>query len=198
MKIELLIATFNPGKVREIKHLLDVEPTDITLHSLSDFDIKEKSRETGKTFLENAEQKSLFYSKKVKDIFVVAEDSGLEVNALNGEPGIFSSRYAGDHSTDEQNIKKLLKKLENTSERSARFVSVVSVSQNGKLIKSFTGEVHGEILKKKRGSQGFGYDPVFYYPPLKKTFAQLSTEQKNTISHRSKSINKLKKFLLNL
>ena len=195
MEVELLIGTKNRGKVREIKNLLEEEQLKIICHSLVDYNITVHPEETGKTFQENARIKSVFYSSLIRDTFVIGEDSGLEVKVLNGEPGIFSSRYAGKESNDSQNINKLLGNMENINDREAKFVSVISVAKNGDEIQSFKGEVEGEIIHEKRGKKGFGYDPIFLYPPLKKTFAQLTLEQKNRISHRAKSINQLKNFL---
>ena len=194
--LNLLAATTNKGKIREIEQLFKGSSPGIRLYSLLDFNIDIDCPETGETFLENAEEKSLFYSRIKADIYTAADDSGLAVEALGGKPGVRSARYAGQPKDDEKNIEKLLLELKNIQNRKAKFVTVVTLSQNGKIIKSFTGEVEGVILKEKRGTGGFGYDPVFYYPPLQKTFAELTTEEKNKISHRAIAFKKLKDFLL--
>ncbi len=194
--LDLLAATTNKGKIREIERLFKGGSLDIRLYSLSDFNIDIDCPETGETFLENAVEKSLFYSRMARDMYTIADDSGLAVGALGGKPGVRSARYAGQPKDDEKNIEKLLLELKEIENRKAKFVTVVTLSQNGKAIKSFTGEVEGIILKEKRGTGGFGYDPVFYYPPLQKTFAELTTEEKNKISHRANAFKKLKDFLL--
>jgi XTP/dITP diphosphohydrolase len=193
--IELLAATKNRGKLREIKKLFIGGSIRVKLYFLPDFNITVDCLETGKTFIENAVQKSLFYGKLVHDMYTVGDDSGLVVEALNGGPGIYSSRYSGPGATDEKNIVKLLEQLQGIENRKAKFVTAVCLSKNGQVIQTFTGEVEGIIIDERRGSGGFGYDPVFYYPPLKKTFAQLNTEEKNQISHRARAFQKLKEFL---
>ncbi len=194
--MELLVATTNRGKIREIQKLLKEDLPAITLYSLDDLNIKKESPETGESFLENAAAKAAFYSSLVKDIPTIADDSGLVVASLDGAPGIHSARYAGSDADDEKNIEKLLKKLSGIKDRRAKFVCTAALAKNGQLIETFTGQVKGIILHETRGSGGFGYDPLFFYPPLKKTFAQLSTAQKNRISHRAKALQQLKDFLI--
>jgi len=196
-ELTLLIATFNQGKIREIHRILTQSDNhlQLTLLSLADMKITVESPENGRSFLENAAEKSVFYSKLAPNLYTMAEDSGLSVTALNGEPGIYSARYAGPGATDDNNIDKLLHNLENHSDRRARFVTAISLSLDGRLLKSFIGEVEGEIIDHRIGNSGFGYDPIFYYPPLQKTFAQLTTDQKNTVSHRSKALEKLRLYL---
>lgn len=196
--IELLVATKNRGKLKEIEKLFSSSSIRVKLYFLPDFNITVDCPETGETFIENATQKSLFYGKLVPDIYTVGDDSGLAVEALNGEPGIYSSRYSGPGATDEKNIVKLLEQLKNINNRKAKFVTAVCLSKNGQVIQTFTGEVEGIIIDEKRGSGGFGYDPVFYYPPLRKTFAELTTGEKNRISHRASAFQKLKEFLESL
>jgi XTP/dITP diphosphohydrolase len=116
--------------------------------------------------------------------------------ALENRPGVFSARYAGAGASDDERIAKLLNELQDIPDRRARFVSVVCISCAGHLLKSFTGIVRGEILREKRGSQGFGYDPLFYYPPLGKTFAELSLQEKNRISHRARALHQVREFIL--
>lgn len=194
--IELLIATTNKNKVREIEKIFENDLIEFRLYTLDQKRLKFPAPENGKTFLENAASKSVFYSKFEPELLVVAEDSGLEVESLNNEPGVYSARYAGDNANDEENISKLLKNLNGIENRKARFVSVVSLSKDSRLIKSFIGEVEGIITHEKIGENGFGYDPVFYYPQYNMTFAQISLEQKNKISHRRKVFEKLKNYLM--
>ena len=196
--IELLAATKNKGKLREIEKLFTGGSIRVKLYFLPDFNITVDCRETGETFIENASIKSLFYGKFVPDIYTVGDDSGLAVESLNGAPGIYSARYSGPGATDEKNIIKLLEQLKGIQNRKAKFVTAVCLSKNGQVIQTFTGEVEGIIIDEKRGTGGFGYDPVFYYPPLKKTFAELSTDEKNQISHRARAFRKLRAFLESL
>ncbi len=195
--IKALIATKNKGKFKEINKILRNSKVKIKLYSLSDMKITDTCAEDGETFQENANQKSIFYSRFIKDTLCVGDDSGLVVESLNGEPGVHSARYAGNDSNDEKNIKKLLKELKNINNRKAKFVTVLSISKNGKLIKSFQGEVEGLILRERRGNNGFGYDPLFFYPPLNKTFAELTTDQKNDISHRAIALKKMRDYIQN-
>ena len=176
---DLMAATRNRGKLREIEKLFIGGSIRVKLYFLPDFNITVDCLETGKTFIENATQKSLFYGKLVPDIYTVGDDSGLVVEALNGGPGIYSSRYSGPGATDEKNIVKLLEQLQGIENRKAKFVTAVCLSKNGQVIQTFTGEVEGIIIDEKRGNGGFGYDPVFYYPPLRKTFAELTMEEKS-------------------
>lgn len=196
--IELLIATTNQGKLKEIEKLFTDSSVPIKLYFLPDFNIAADCPETGKTFEKNAAIKSLFYGKMAPEVYTVGDDSGLMVEALNGAPGVYSARYSGPGANDDRNTAKLLKELENASNRKAKFVTALCLSKNGRRIATFRGEAGGIIIDKKRGTYGFGYDPVFYCPPLKKTFAQLPAELKNRISHRAKAFQKLKEFLENL
>lgn len=196
--IKLLIATTNPGKLREIRSLLQEDNPLFELLSLADLGIDTPYPETGKTFEDNAEGKSIFYSRLAPDILTVGEDSGLTVDALGGRPGIHSARYAGPDADNERNIEKLLKEMRPHVDRRAAFVTVLTLSKNVCLIKSFRGTVEGILQKEKKGSRGFGYDPVFYYPRLEKTFAEMTAEEKNRISHRSQAFKLLKKYLINL
>ena len=198
---EILIATTNLGKVREIEPMLK-DLGFLEIKTLKDFSPIPPPEEKGNTFLENALEKASYYAKRF-NILTLSEDSGLEVEALSGAPGIHSSRFAGDKATDEENIKKLLKLLEGVpfEKRKARFVcAIVVYHPSGKWI-SAEGEWQGYIAEEPRGTQGFGYDPVFLVPEynLEKTAAELSKEEKNRISHRAKAIRaiipKLKEFL---
>ncbi len=207
MELKLLAATKNNGKIKEIHRLFAESFLPIKVYSLADFNIDCDAPETGETFLENSREKSLFYSRMVKDVYTAADDSGLAVKALEGRPGVHSARYAsgagaesGQPKDDEKNIDKLLQELKDVAveNRGAKFVTVITLSRNGCVMESFFGEVKGIILTEKRGKGGFGYDPLFFYPPLQKTFGELSTEEKNKISHRARAFQKLKEYLSSL
>ena len=152
--------------------------------------------EKGHTFLDNALGKSLFYGQKWKDM-ILGEDSGLAIDYLDGAPGIFSARFSGPGATDEKNILKVLGLLEDVAKknRQAKFVSCMVLSLQGKVLTQIQEEVQGFITFEKEGRYGFGYDPIFYYPPLQKTFAELPPEEKNEISHRGRALKRLKDYL---
>jgi XTP/dITP diphosphohydrolase len=190
----LLLATRNPGKKRELQSLLEEKKLSLRLLSLDEAGVLADAMESGTTFLENARLKADFYSR-LTGLDTVGDDSGLEVMALENRPGIFSARYAGAGAGDDARIGKLLAEMKGISDRRARFVSAVCLSHAGRPLKSFTGMVRGEILNEKKGEHGFGYDPLFFYPPLGKTFAELSLEEKNRISHRARALEQLKKFI---
>lgn len=193
-KIKLLVATSNPGKLKEIRWGLAGLP--IKVLSLKEEAITVRYSEKGKTFKENARAKSLFYSQ-FTNYLTLAEDSGLEVEALKGAPGILSARFAGPKANDEKNIAKLLAQLKNVpgAQRKARFVCCLCLARQGKILKCFQGEVQGWITEEKRGSHGFGYDPIFFYRPFNRTFAELPPKKKNLVSHRGRALRKLRYFL---
>ena len=193
-KKKLLLATTNPGKIKELKsHLTGLS---YQILSLRDLDLNMVYPETGHTFIENARGKGLFYSQYCEGL-TLAEDSGLVIDHLDGAPGVFSSRFAGPEATDEENIQKALFLLEGQpwEKRNARFVSCMVLCEKGTIIKEIEENVEGIITTKKRGNDGFGYDPIFYYPPLNKTFAELLPEEKNAMSHRGRALNRLSSFL---
>ncbi len=196
-KSKLLLATFNRGKYREIKEIL--QNISFELICLDDLNLKDDYKERGCSFLEIAINKAVYWSKITK-LLTLGEDSGLEVEALSGAPGIYSARYAGKSKDSEENIKKLLKEMDGISEnkRKAFFKCAVVISNGDNVIFETVEEVKGLILTEKRGRGGFGYDPVFFYPPLGKTFAELSIEEKNKVSHRGKALRKAREFLLKL
>jgi XTP/dITP diphosphohydrolase len=173
-----------------------LEETPLQIRSLADLPPIQTCPETGETFLENARSKSLYYSQNWEGL-TLAEDSGLVVDCLQGAPGVHSARFSGPKATDARNIKKLLRLLEGIAyeNRQARFVSTMVVSLAGRVLTEIEEQVSGVIASEPRGSQGFGYDPVFFYPPLQKTFAQLDPQEKNRISHRGRALEKLKLFL---
>jgi XTP/dITP diphosphohydrolase len=190
----LLLATRNPGKQREIQNLLQKIQPPLRLISLTEAGVPADIDESGTTFLENARLKSDFYSR-LTGLDTLGDDSGLEVMALENRPGVLSARYAGAGASDDERIAKLLSELLDSQDRRARFVTAVCLSRAGQPIKSFTGLVRGEILREKKGSHGFGYDPLFYYPPLGKTFAELNLEEKNLVSHRALALRQVRRFI---
>jgi XTP/dITP diphosphohydrolase len=191
----LLLATTNQGKIRELKVRLQGLP--LRIYSLRELTVPHVFPERGQTFLENARGKSLFYSRYGKGL-TLAEDSGLEVVYLQGAPGVYSARFAGSDATDEANLQKILRLMNGIppEKRQARFVSCMVLSHKGQIIKEIQEFVVGRIAAQKKGRNGFGYDPIFFYPPLGKTFAELSAAKKNTVSHRGRALEKLHTFLL--
>lgn len=191
---ELVVATTNKKKKKELVTLL--KDLNVKILTLDDFKGAPSIREDKKTFKENAVKKAVEISRFTGKM-TLAEDSGLEVRALGGRPGVRSARFAGPAKSDRANIAKLLRLLEGTpfSERKARFVCFAAVADRGKLIKTVSGSVNGVIAGKPKGAFGFGYDPVFYYPPFKKNFAELDPSLKNKISHRYRALRKAKKIL---
>lgn len=192
---DLVIATNNPDKKRELKKLL--RGLGIKVLSLDRFPGCPKVRETGSSFRENAIRKAMVVSKFTKKL-ALADDSGLETDALNGRPGVFSSRFAGKHATYAQNNRKLLKalKAKKDKQRGARFRCVIAVCNYPILIGVIEGEIQGRIAQVSKGRYGFGYDPIFIVPRYKKTFAQLGPKIKNRISHRAQALKKAKRLLL--
>ncbi len=190
----LLLATTNPGKIEEFKIHLKNLP--LHIFSLQKLHLSCHFPETGQTFLENARGKSLFYSRYWNDL-TLAEDSGLEIEYLQGAPGVYSSRFAGETASDEDNILKVLSLMDKSppEARKARFVSCIVLSRKGQIIKEIQEEALGFITAQKKGQGGFGYDPIFHYPPLGKTFAELSPVEKNAVSHRGRALEKLSTFL---
>ncbi|MEL0538222.1 XTP/dITP diphosphatase [Staphylococcus debuckii] len=187
---DLVIATGNKGKINDFK-LIFPEYNVIGIGELIEgFDVEE----TGSTFEENAKLKSEAAAQALGKR-IIADDSGLAVNALNGEPGIYSARYAGTDKDDEANIVKLLNNLGENDNRQAQFVCVISMSAPNEETMTFRGTVDGEITHAKEGGNGFGYDPIFYVPEKGKTMAQLSAEEKGEISHRRRAIDKLRNYL---
>ncbi len=177
-------ATTNPGKLREFQLAAAGHCLTEVLPGLKDI---EPCEETGTTFEANAVQKALYYSLHAPGpVFV--DDSGLVVDAINGEPGVYSARYSGSNATDASNNALVLERMLGVSNRAARFVCVVAIAKNGKLLRTFEGTVEGELLESPQGDGGFGYDPLFYYPPYGCTLADVTGEQKLTVSHRGKAL----------
>jgi XTP/dITP diphosphohydrolase len=203
-KMDLLLATRNAHKTREFTQILGDE---FHVYDLSTARNIPEIKETGRTFTENAILKALAVaqepvlgeSRMDRQVLVVADDSGLEVDALDGAPGIYSARYAGDKATDKDNVDKLLSELARRNvpshERSARFRCVLALARTGKVLGTFEGLAEGVIVDIARGADGFGYDPIFLPEGFDKTFAELPTEMKNRISHRAKAIASLRDYL---
>lgn len=190
--MKLLLASRNPHKTREFRELLKKE---FLIDDLNSFPQIKVAEETGATFAENATLKAVSVSEH-RNSFTIADDSGLEVDALGDAPGIYSARYAGEKATDHENVEKLLKDLRaENKERSARFRCVIALATNGKLLGTFEGAVEGVIVDRPRGTNGFGYDPVFQPNGFEQTFAEMAAELKNEISHRAKAIAVLRETL---
>jgi XTP/dITP diphosphohydrolase len=191
--MKLCLATNNAHKVEELQALLGES---FQLQTLNDIGCFDDIPETADTFEGNSLQKA-FYIWERFQLNCIADDSGLEVDALNGEPGIFSARYAGTHGNHENNMQKLLKNLEGIDNRSAQFRCVITLIISG-IAHHFEGIIRGKIIHQKRGSQGFGYDPLFVPDGYNRTFAEMSIEEKNPISHRGLAVAKMITFLSSL
>ena len=192
--MKIVFASGNEGKVREIREML--EGMGIELVSLSNYAGVPEIVEDGKSFLENALKKAKIVSEFTGET-VLADDSGLQVEVLGGEPGIYSSRYAGEKATDEENNTKLLTRLKNIprEKRTAFFICVLVLYRRDGSYDYFEGKWNGQIIDERRGNNGFGYDPIFFVPELKKTAAELPSEIKNKVSHRVQAFAQLKKAI---
>ncbi|WML45582.1 XTP/dITP diphosphatase [Neobacillus sp. PS3-40] len=191
---EVIIATKNPGKAREFDHIFATRG--IVVRTLLDYPEIVDIEETGQTFEENAILKAEAISKKLNKI-VIGDDSGLIVDALDGRPGIYSARYAGEKKSDKANIEKVLIELNNIpiDKRTARFYCALAVASPGKKTITVSGTCEGRILDEQKGTNGFGYDPVFYVVEKELTMAELSSDEKNKISHRANALKKLDAIL---
>ncbi|MBN2060306.1 MAG: XTP/dITP diphosphatase [Deltaproteobacteria bacterium] len=185
----LVLATRNKGKLLELKKLLSSYP--VHIKSLDDFGPIPEVLEDGKDFEENAYKKAHF-TAKVLGLPAIADDSGLVVPALGGEPGVRSARYAGENADDVENNLKLVRAMAGKEDRDAYFQTVIAIAVPWGPALIYEGRCDGRITLKPEGANGFGYDPVFYYPPLKKTFAQMSLEEKNGVSHRGMAMSEMK------
>jgi XTP/dITP diphosphohydrolase len=193
-EIEVVIATRNSGKFREIQAILS--PLGLKILSLRDFPDTPEIIEDGQTFEENAVKKAAAVARQTGRT-AIADDSGLAVDALQGRPGVFSSRYAGEGATDAERYRKLLREMAGIprGERGAIFICAMAVASPQGKVEVVTGECRGEIAFAPKGSRGFGYDPVFYLPERGKAMAELEPEVKNRISHRARALEKLKQLL---
>ena len=185
----LIIATRNPGKTSEIRDILKNHPVDI--RNLNDFGPIPEAVEDGATFEENAYKKASF-AARILGFPALADDSGLSVAALNGKPGIHSARFGGPDADDDARCRLLLEKMKNETDRRAVFECVISIALPTGQALTYEGRCEGIITEKPAGKNGFGYDPVFYYPPLGKTFAQIPPDEKNRVSHRGRALGELK------
>lgn len=192
--MKILIATKNIGKVKEFQSMFEDLGHEIL--SLTDIEGSPDVEETGTTFEENAILKAETISHQM-NIPVIADDSGLEIDALEGKPGVYSARYAGLQKSDEDNMSKVLAELQDVpdTQRSARFVCALAFAMPNKKTIVVKGECEGKILREKRGSEGFGYDPIFYVPHLDRSMAELAKEEKNKISHRAVALKELKSLI---
>jgi XTP/dITP diphosphohydrolase len=186
----LYLATQNKHKVEELTALLQDH---FIIRDLSTLPITEEIPETGSTLVENSLQKARYIADRFH-VSCLADDSGLEVEALNGSPGVYSARYAGEPKDDQANLNLLLQNLVGVENRKARFVTVLTYAVNGEY-HSFEGEIQGTIVHAPRGTQGFGYDPIFQPENESRTFAEMSLEEKNKIAHRARALEKFKIFL---
>ena len=194
--LRLFVASSNPGKLREYRALAQPAGASVDLAFIPNFDSLPVFEEIWPTFAENAAGKALHYSRFSPGI-VIVDDSGLVVPALAGAPGVHSARYAGPDASDADRIRKLLGEMRGKEgeERRARFVCVVAAAESGKVRGLFSASAEGILLEEPRGEDGFGYDPIFFFPALGKTYAEISREEKNLHSHRGKAFHKTLEFL---
>ena len=193
--MDILIASHNQGKILEIKKYF--EHFSINFFDLKSLGIHESVSEPFDTFQQNSFHKADYYSS-ISGMLVLADDSGLEVECLNGKPGVLSARYGGEHLSDHERNSFLLDEISDFNNVKAKFKCVLTLCKNKEWVSSFEGECTGSIISKARGSNGFGYDPIFFLEKYAKTMAEIDTEIKNKISHRAIALNKLSKFLESL
>jgi len=195
--LRLFVASSNPGKLREYRALAQPAAGSVDINFVPIFHSLDVFEEIWPTIAENAAGKALHYSRSADGV-VIADDSGLVVPALGGAPGVHSARYAGPDASDADRVQKVLKEMQGLKgdDRRARFVCVVAVAESGKMRGVFSASAEGVLLEEPRGHDGFGYDPIFYFPTLGKTYAEISREEKNLYSHRGKAFHKALDFLL--
>jgi XTP/dITP diphosphohydrolase len=191
---EILIATTNAGKLREIARIMQGFP--IVLKTLADFPGAGIAEETGSTFGENARQKALHYAG-ITGMVTMAEDSGFEVDALNGEPGIYSARYLREDATYDERFAHIYQRVRETAsgDRSARFVCALAVAHRSNVLFETAAKVEGLLAKAPAGSNGFGYDPIFWYPAYGRTFGEVSDADKTAVSHRGQAMRAFREYL---
>jgi XTP/dITP diphosphohydrolase len=194
---DLLLASQNPGKLNEMRILVKGLPFRVV--GPREVGIEEAPAETGTTFLENATLKALYYARR-SGLLTAADDSGISVDALGGGPGLHSSRFGGEGANDRDRNRLLLEKLRGVppEKRGAHFTSAVVLARDGEVLFQAQEEVHGFIAAETRGPSGFGYDPLFFYPPYGRTFGEVSREEKDRVSHRGKAFARLRDFLESL
>ncbi|MDO9042707.1 MAG: XTP/dITP diphosphatase [Desulfocapsaceae bacterium] len=185
----LILATTNTNKVKEFQEMLKDFP--IEIRSLADFGPLPEAIEDGETFDDNAYKKAI-HTAKILGFPAIADDSGLVVEALNGAPGVYSARYAGENATDKENVDKLLQDMQGIKNRRAAFQCVLSIAVPSGPALTYEGRCEGTLLEERRGETGFGYDPIFYFEDLGKTFAECTMEEKNKVSHRGKALAEFK------
>ena len=197
----VILASNNIKKIKEIKEILTGYPFEV--YSLNDMNINIDVEEDGLTFEDNAKKKAIeihqyLINNGESNFIVLSDDSGLEVDCLNGKPGVYSARYSGEHGNDYKNNIKLLQEMKDFKgdDRSARFVCVIAVVFEDGSVKTVIGEVEGTIIEELKTEGGFGYDPLFFYRGLNKTFGEATPEEKNAISHRGNALKKLKDILV--
>ncbi len=187
-KTTLVLATRNSGKTEEMRKVLEKFP--VNIRNLDDFGPMPPVEEDGETFEDNAVKKAVSTARMLGTP-AIADDSGLIVEALQGKPGVFSARYAGPEASDEENNRKLIREMTGVENRKAEFMCVLAIAVPTGPALIYEGRCEGLILEQPRGVQGFGYDPLFFFPPLERTFAELTPEEKNLVSHRGKALAEL-------
>lgn len=195
--LRLFVASSNPGKLREYRALAQPAGGYVDINFIPIFHSLDVFEEIWPTIAENAAGKALHYSRSFEGV-VIADDSGLVVPVLGGAPGVLSARYAGPDASDADRVQKVLKEMRGLkgADRRAQFVCVVAVAESGKMRGVFSASAEGILLEEPRGHDGFGYDPIFYFPTLEKTYAEISRDEKNLYSHRGKAFHKALDFLM--
>ncbi len=190
----LALATTNPGKIREIRHVLD--GAGFELMTLADYPPIPEPGETGATFFENARLKALYYAAHTREL-TVAEDSGLVIDALDGEPGVNSARYLGDQAGYPERFAHIFRELDARARgnRAARFICALVLVRDGRILFHAEGRVEGQIAPEPRGTNGFGYDPIFFYPPYGRTLAEVDNDRKLAVAHRGQAFRQLREYL---
>ena len=194
--MKIYCATTNAGKFREFREIIDYfGQSRVVLGTVEGLESLPPCEESGLTFEENAARKAAYYSHHGPGL-LFADDSGLVVDALHGAPGVFSARFAGNGAGDAANNSLLLERLRGVEDRGARFVCAIAVAERGHALATFRGEVEGRIIDQPRGENGFGYDPLFFYEPYGCTFGEATPEQKTMVSHRSRAVEQMVRWLL--
>jgi XTP/dITP diphosphohydrolase len=195
LPVTLVLATTNPGKLREIRHVLD--GAGLELRTLADYPPVAEPEETGATFFENARLKARYYAAHTREL-TVAEDSGLVIDGLDGEPGVNSARYLRLDATYPERFAHITRELERRGrlDSAARFICALVLARDGKILFEAEGRVEGRIAREPRGTNGFGYDPLFYYPPYGRTLAEVDNDRKLAVAHRGHAFRQLRVFLI--